>query len=121
MPDRARRSAFALLAALGLSGPCHGGESAPRLTGIVLAGDLRLAIFVDPAGKGTLTVREGDRVGAYNVVRINAREVGLEGAGQRLLVQPGIDPAIRAELAPVLSSAPLIDPYRREKETENDQ
>ena len=120
MLDAARRGAGLLALAAVLSGPAWA-EQVPRLTGIVVAGSDRLAIFHDPEARVPVTVREGERIGGYNVFLITARTVGLESAAGRRLIQPGADPIIRIDLAADFAPAPLTDPYRRERETQNDQ
>lgn len=90
----------------------------PRLMGIVIAGPERIALF---AGEPTLLVREGDTVGGERVTAIDARTVQLEGPAGRRSVRPSADPSARAEQSSTMPAPPLVDPYRRERETENDQ
>lgn len=85
--------------------------------GIVVAGTLRQAIFAGTHG-GAETVREGDLIGAWRVTLITPSEVGLESPAGRRLLQPGGDTTFRDAL---LGTIPLVDPYRREAATENDQ
>jgi hypothetical protein len=86
--------------------------------GIVIAGRDRIALF---AGEPTLLAREGDTVGNERVTVIDARAVLLEGPSGPRIVEPSADPATRAAQPGITSLPALIDPYRREKETENDQ
>lgn len=92
-------------------------EPPPRLLGIVIAGDERLALF---AGEPTLLVHEGDVIGSDRVTAIGARSVELQGPAGLRSVRPGADPTARTERG-TTPRAPIVDPYWRERKTENDQ
>ncbi len=98
--------------------PAAASEAAgsPRLMGIVIAGQDKIALF---AGNPTITVREGDAVGNERVRAIGAQGVELVGPSGPRLVQPSGDASGRDERRTLLP--PIVDPYRREQETENDQ
>ena len=55
----------------------------PRLTGIVIAGPHRVAIFDSPPGQST-AVEEGETVAAYTVRRIGPAGVQVERDGRRV-------------------------------------
>jgi hypothetical protein len=75
--------------------PGQGGaadSSLPHLTGILISGDDRRAIFATneagrPDGRSTV-VREGENFGAYHVQSISAASVMLSGPGGLHTVQP---------------------------------
>lgn len=105
--------------ALRLAGPAN--AEPPRLSGIVIAGTERLAIFAGRSGEATLVVREGDLLGDERVTGIDARGVRFDGPAGKRMVTLGEDTSTRAALATAMPRPPLIDPYWRERETENDQ
>ena len=86
--------------------------------GIVIAGRDRIALF---AGEPTLLAREGDTVGTERITVIDPRAVLLDGPSGPRVVEPSADPATRAAQHGMTPLPALIDPYRRERETENDQ
>lgn len=92
-----------------------------RLSGIVIAGTDRVAIFAGEPGAPMLTVRVGDWLGDERIVAIDAGGVQFDGPAGSRLVTIANDTLTRAALAPVVARPPLIDPYWRERETENDQ
>ena len=111
----------AVLAALALIVHLPAKADPQRLSGIVVAGGERVAIFAGDPGAPMLAVREGDVLGQERVVWINPHGVQLDGPAGTRLVTPGDDALTRTTLAPMIAPLPMIDPYRRERETENDQ
>lgn len=110
----------ALLAPLSLRAD-PGPPELPRLTGVIVAGPFRQAIFAAPGGTGSLVADEGDRIGPFTVHVIGPGEVELRASGGSYVLSPAPDGAIREALIILPPIMPLIDPYRREAETENDQ
>ena len=55
----------------------------PRLTGIIIAGPRRVAIFDSPPGQPT-SVQEGETIAAYTVRRIGPGGVQVEREGRRI-------------------------------------
>lgn len=109
-------------AALLATSPCRADPvtpEPPRLTGVVIAGALRYAIFAAP--DGTLLADEGDRVGPFTVVVIRPGEVELRAPTGHYRLLPTPDGAVRQSLLLPPPITPLVDPYRRERETESDQ
>ena len=93
----------------------------PRLAGIVMAGALRRAVFALPGEEWPVSVGQGDLVGLFRVCAIGADWVELAGPFGRQVVRPGRDAALRERFAANAAPVALVDPYRRELETENDQ
>ena len=91
-----------------------------RLAGIVVAGPVRQAIFAAPDGT-MLLVDEGGRLGAFTVRAIRRDEVEVMGAGGSVVLSPSPDAVLRDEWRLLPANVPLIDPVRREAETESDQ
>ena len=89
--------------------------------GIVVAGDVRRAMFVDHAGARSMVAGEGDQLGAFRVMAIGVNDVMLDGPAGPQLLQPGADAGFRRELAARPQLLALVDPARRETETESDQ
>lgn len=90
----------------------------PRLTGLVFAEQRGRAIFAGPDGR-PIVLGKGGRLGPFTVVAVRPDGVELDGPPGVRLLRPsrgaGSPPADRR---PVLA---LIDPERREAETESDQ
>lgn len=90
----------------------------PRLTGLIVAERRGKAIFAGPDGK-PIVLGEGGRLGPFTVVAVRPDGVELDGPPGVRMIRPsrgaGSPPADRR---PVLA---LIDPERREAETESDQ
>lgn len=53
------------------------------LTGVVIGGDLRLAVFLDAEGK-PLSVRQGDEIEGWTVADVQRRSVTIERDGETL-------------------------------------
>ena len=124
MPGTPSRLTRALLlcgaAALGLP-PAHAQPvDLPRLTGIMIEGGRKVAIFSDPVS-GSKTAGEGDHVGAFTVAVIKRGEARLSGPGGDYVVQPSGDMGSRSFWVSQTPVVPLIDPAYREAVTENDQ
>jgi hypothetical protein len=65
----------------------------PRLTGIVVAGSERVAIFAAPANEHPIVAHLGTRVGAYEVETIADDGVTVVGPGGTTLIRPIFDVA----------------------------
>ena len=90
----------------------------PRLTGLIVAERSGKAIFAGPDGK-PIVLGEGGRLGPFTVVAVRPDGVELDGPPGVRMIRPsrgaGSPPAGKR---PILA---LIDPERREAETESDQ
>ncbi len=110
--------------------PASAPAAPPRLTGLIVAEQHGRAIFAGPDGK-PIVLGEGGRLGPFTVVAVRPDGVELAGPPGVRTVRPSIDAALRPPSAgklPVLAlpvlALPvlaLIDPDRREAETESDQ
>ncbi len=92
----------------------------PRLAGLLLMDGVRRAIFAG-ADTAPISLAEGGRVGLFQVIAIGADQVELDGPSGHWTLRPGADPNLRIRLAWASPLRPLIDPDRREAETETDQ
>lgn len=93
----------------------------PRLTGLVVMQGVRRAIFAAPDGQKPTAVAEGGRLGLFTVTAITASEVQLTGPAGVYTLHPSSDAGLRLRFALNDRIVPLIDPIRREAETESDQ
>jgi hypothetical protein len=85
----------------------------PRLTGIVVTGAQRFAIFAAPSGGHPVVVQVGAHVGAYEVRTIAETGVTVVGPEGTTLVRPVFDAARPPALASTLSlPAPRVQPTR---------
>jgi hypothetical protein len=74
-----------------------------RLTGVVVGGGRRIALFVPETGK-PLGLVEGDRLGEWTIDRIEAKRVVLRGpAGTKVL-----EPAVAKASPPPAETAPSL-------------
>lgn len=81
-----------------------GAEALPRMTGILIDGPNRRAIFASGSGGKTVTVVEGGRLGAFTVQSIGPRQVTLVGPAGPQTVRTTFDPSLAAPAqAPVPS------------------
>ena len=64
----------------------------PRLTGIVVAGSQRVAIFAGPANQHPIVAEAGTRVGAFEVQTIGDSGVTVVGPEGTSLLRPIFDP-----------------------------
>lgn len=64
-----------------------------RLTGIVVSGTQKVAIFAGPPGSRPTAAQEGERVGAYEVREITRAGVTVLGPEGVMVVSPVFDPA----------------------------
>jgi hypothetical protein len=79
--------------------PAEGGmRGLPRLTGTVLAGPERLAIFA--GGDHPIVARVGGHVGAYEVSAITELGVTVSGPDGTTLIKPAFDPGRPAASTP---------------------
>jgi hypothetical protein len=65
----------------------------PRLTGIVVTGSERIAIFAGPANEHPIVAQAGAHVGAYEVQTIADAGVTVVGPGGTTLIKPIFDVA----------------------------
>jgi hypothetical protein len=72
----------------------------PRLTGIVVAGSQRVAIFAAPANGHPIVAQAGAHVGAYEVQTIGDAGVTVVGPGGTTLIRPIFDVARPAGSVP---------------------
>jgi hypothetical protein len=63
------------------------------LTGIVVTGPQKTAIFASPPGGRHITAEEGGHVGAYEVVEITTAGVTISGPDGTKVITPIFDPA----------------------------
>ena len=86
-------------------GGAPGSDDMPRLTGIIVSGAGRLAIFAQPGADGparpAIVARVGDAVGRFHVDAITARRVVLAGPGGRRTVEPQPQPLSGAPAPPI--------------------
>jgi len=92
----------------------------PRLTGLIVAERRGQAIFAGPDGK-PVVLGEGGRLGPFTVVAVRPDGVDLSGPPGLRTLRPSSDAALRSQAAYKPAVLALIDPDRRELETENDQ
>ena len=59
----------------------------PRLSGILIGADQRLALFAAAGGK-TQAAGEGGQIGAYRILQIGTASVTLARGQQRLVLRP---------------------------------
>jgi hypothetical protein len=84
----------------------------PRLTGIVVAGSERVAIFAAPASEHPIVAHAGTRVGAYEVQTIADDGVTVVGPGGTTLIRPIFDVARPAGPAPPGTPGARAQPAR---------
>lgn len=72
----------------------------PRLTGIVVAGPQRVAIFAAPSGDHPIVAQAGAHVGAYEVRTIADDSVTVVGPGGATSIRPMFDVARAAAPQP---------------------
>lgn len=71
-------------------------ETLPRMTGILIDGPNRRAIFAGGHGGKAVTVVEGGRLGAFTVQSIGPRQVTLVGPAGLQTVRTTFDPSLAA-------------------------
>jgi hypothetical protein len=86
----------------------------PRLTGIVVTGSERIAIFAAPANEHPIVAQAGAHVGAYEVKTIADTGVTVVGPGGTTLIRPIFDVARPASSVPppALTPVPRAQPTR---------
>ena len=92
----------------------------PRLTGLIVAEQHGRAIFAGSDGK-PVVLGEGGRLGPFTVVAVRPDGVELAGPPGIRMLRPSSDAALRSQSVYKPAVLALIDPDRREIETENDQ
>jgi len=111
-PIVAALGGWALIAMLGGAGAqTPSAPGLPRLTGIVVAGQHRVAIFEDPPGL-TTAFEEGETVAAYTVRSIRPNGVQVEREGRSLLItlSQSIQPVVAVDAGPVFGR--VVNPQR---------
>lgn len=84
----------------------------PRLTGVVVNGSQRIAIFASPSGQHPIIVEAGGHVGAYQVQDIADAGVTVSGPQGTTMIRPifdsgrGSGPALPSARAQVSRPAP---------------
>ena len=77
----------------------------PRMTGIMIDGTHRSAMFAGPAGGKSITVAEGGRVGAFTVESIGPQQVVVLGPEGQRIVHTSFDATL-----PVPVASPFVVP-----------
>lgn len=72
----------------------------PRLTGIVVSGSQRIAIFAGPSNGRPIVAQAGARVGAYEVHTVDDDGVTVVGPEGTSMIRPVFDPKQRAAAEP---------------------
>jgi hypothetical protein len=90
-----------------------GSRGLPRLTGIVIAGAQRVAIFAGPSNEHPIVAQAGTRIGAYEVQTITDVAVTVAGPEGIISIKPIFDanrpaaqPLQAARVSPPLKPAP---------------
>jgi hypothetical protein len=65
----------------------RGDDALPRLTGIVVDRDRRVAVF-QPVGEKPRTLKEGDSLGGWTIQTIGHRQVVLQKSGGTMTIEP---------------------------------
>lgn len=106
-------ASWALIATLGGAwAQAPSSPEPPRLTGTVIAGPRRVAIFDSPPGQPT-AVEEGDKIAAYTVRFIGPASVQVERDGRRiaLALMQSAQPAIPVDAGGVTFGL-VVNPRR---------
>ncbi len=82
----------------------------PRLTGILMAGGTRVAVFQVAGAPKPVTAGVGDAVSAWTVTAIKANEVTLAGADGEKTLSPSGDPNTTPEAAESDPESGAADP-----------
>ena len=86
--------------------PVDGGiRGLPRLTGIVVAGSQRIAIFAGPSGSHPIVAPAGTQVGAFRVLTVADTGVIIAGPNGTTLIRPAFDAAVPPALPSPLARA----------------
>jgi len=93
----------------------------PRLAGVIVMQGVRRAMFAATDGRQLGAVAEGGHLGPFTVTAITAGEVQLSGPAGAYTLRPSFDAGLRSRFALNDRIVPLVDPIRRETETESDQ
>ena len=96
-------------------------ERPPRLTGILVYGERRSAIFAAPDGRHPMIAYESTQVGAYTVQSIETRQVTLSGPKGTQILRPSFDlqsqnhdvSATVGGLAPFANVADIVQSLQR--------
>jgi hypothetical protein len=79
----------------------------PRLTGIVVSGSRRVAIFAAPPGERPIVREAGTQIGVYDVKEVEETGVTVSGPGGTTVIRPLFDPS---PPLPVVKPAPSLRP-----------
>ncbi|WP_428487843.1 hypothetical protein [Rhodopila sp.] len=71
----------------------HSVAGLSRLTGIVVTGSRKIAIFAAPSGEQPIVVEEGSHINAFEVTSITSAGVTVVGPGGSAVMTPVFDPA----------------------------
>jgi hypothetical protein len=82
----------------------------PRLTGILLASDLKRAIFAPEGSDKPIVVAEGENVGDWRVQEIAADSVTMSGPDGTRRLRPKFAPNAVATTPPVPDAVPVPEP-----------
>jgi len=96
-PDRRPRAAAKVVA--------RAAAVLPRLTGVLIYGDSRRALFAGADGAKPMAASEGAEVAGFKIQRIEAGKVTLLGPEGARVVRPASDP--RAAAGPGLAGVPI--------------
>ncbi|MDR3529054.1 MAG: hypothetical protein P4L90_00655 [Rhodopila sp.] len=80
----------------------RGASGLSRLTGIVVTGSQKIAIFAAPSGGRSIAAEEGAHVGAYEVREITSAGVTVSGPDGTAVITPIFDPAAPPPAKPTL-------------------
>jgi hypothetical protein len=80
-----------------------------RLTGIVVTGTSKIAIFAGPSGGKPIIAEEGSRVNAFEVTSISRAGVTVVGPGGTTVMTPVFDPSPPPVSRPAIRPRPEPD------------
>lgn len=82
----------------------------PRLTGVVISGAYRSAIFAAKSGATAIVVAEGGELDGFKVEQIESGRVTVAGARGRQVLRPTFDPAALPPIVSPSLAAPVAAP-----------
>ena len=89
----------------------------PHLTGIVIAGGRRQALFSAPDERAIAMVLEGEAIDGFDVAAITADRVELRCRSETYYVSPVPDPSYRAAMLRCSPVPPRLFPCNRPRRT----
>jgi general secretion pathway protein N len=87
--------------------PMRGDTALPRLTGLVVDGDRRIAVF-QPAGDKPVELKEGDSIAGWTIQTIGHRQVVLQKPGGTMTIEPAKE---MSGAAAAIGQTPRRGPY----------